>query len=146
MDAKTIAALQEILSRESRSFLHYLRDAFPWTTSKGSPALSELKEIIHDEEAAVDALGRFLVCQRIRLAPLGSFPSNFTGSNFLTLEHDLGKLLKSEQNTLQALEKDLPAVTEPQAKALLEDLLTLKRANIAKLQKLLSPTPQTAGA
>src|SRR5437870_2494 len=103
MNAQTIGLLQEIVRRESRSLLTYVGEAFPWTKSRGADALAWLKQIVASHNEAVVKLGRYLTKLRQPIGYLGSYPSNFTTLNFLSLDHILPKLIESERAGLAAL-------------------------------------------
>jgi hypothetical protein len=146
MNASTVALLQEIVRRESRSMLTYVGEAFPWTTSRGADALARLKEIVAAHNDAVAALGRYLTKLRQPLGYLGSYPSNFTTINFLSLDYILPKLVVSERANLAALERDLHAISDKDAHAQVEKLLAVKKAQLEKLAFLAEAHTKTAPA
>jgi hypothetical protein len=136
MDASTVALLQNIVRRETLSMLSYVGEAFPWTTARGVEALHRLKEIVAAHNEAVRALGRYLTKRRQPLVYLGSYPSNFTTINFLSLDHILPKLVESERGNVSALERDLAALHDKDAHAYGEKLLAVKKAQLEKLEFL----------
>ena len=56
IDPQTEALLRDVVQRESRSLLAYVRDAYPWATAEESQALETLRRLIQEEEQAVAAL------------------------------------------------------------------------------------------
>jgi hypothetical protein len=145
-DTQTQAVLQEVFRREGHSFLLYTHDSFPWTTTEEEPALDRLQKLIESERDAWSALGRFLLRKRVMLPVLGTYPVNFTSFNFQSLDSLVPKLLTAAKQLLADLERDLPAVHDPAAKAELTKLADLKRQHIKELGGLLSALPQTASA
>jgi hypothetical protein len=135
-DAKTQALLQEIFRRENQSFVLYVHDSFPWTTSEGEPALQKLQRLIGAERAAVTGLGRFLVRDRVPLPFVGSYPAGFTSFNFLALEALVPRLVDAEKRLLADLDRDLASISDPAAKSELTKLADLKRRNLKELAAL----------
>jgi hypothetical protein len=146
IDAATKAVLHDVVRRESRSVLTYVGDAFPWTAARDGAALERVRALIAAEGEAVAALGKYLTKQRAPVGFLGSYPSSFTTINYLSLEHLLPRLLDFETQALADLERDLAAVHDPQARALVEKLADLKRSHVAVLEELIKTTPQPASA
>src|SRR5262249_10626198 len=96
LDATTRRRLQELLRRESRSFLQYISDSFPWTTFEEKDALARLQTVVEEERSANAALAKFLIRHRIPLPYLGPYPVAFTTLNFVSLDHLLPMLAESE--------------------------------------------------
>jgi hypothetical protein len=144
IDAHTQTLLQNILRRESRSVLQYVAEAYPWTTAAQSKTLTTLQEIIAAEKDAVARLGRFLLRQHIPLPYLSSFPSHFTTINFLALDYILPRLMVYERQSIADLERDLPSLKDPAARAEVEKLLAMKRRHLPRMQELISPQPQAS--
>lgn len=144
IDSHTQRLLQDILRRESRSVLLYVAEAYPWTTSTETKALTTLQQLIADEREAVVCLGRFLVRQRIPLPFQPSFPAHFTTINFLALDFLLPRLIEYERQSIEELERDLAFVKDPAARAEVERLLTLKRQHVPQMEELASVQPQAS--
>ena len=138
-DTQTQALLQEIFRREGQSFLNYIHDAFPWTSSEGLLTLERLQRLSDSERTALAALGRFLLRQRVPVPFLGSFPMNFTSFNFMSLESLIPKLIDAQKQLLSDLERDLAHIADPVAKAELTKLADLKRLHLEELHHLLPP-------
>jgi hypothetical protein len=146
IDTQTQATLQEIVRRESRSLLSYIGDAFPWTTSAGTPALAVLRQVVDRESAAVNVLGRTLVRQKVPMPFLGSYPARFTSCNFIALEYLLPLLVQAQKEGIAALAADLHRVPAPEARAAVEALLAVKRQNLTALEELAAPRPASGVA
>lgn len=146
IDPETQALLQDIVRRESRSILSYVREAFPWVGARGAPALSKLRQLSEEECEAVAALGRFLARRRAPVAFLGSYPSSFTTLNFLSLEHLVPRLVAYEGSSIAELERGLARIGDPEAQAQVALLLEVKRRNLAQLESLHAPPAEIVKA
>ena len=136
MNASTVALLQEIVRRESRSMLTYVGEAFPWTPSREADTLARLKDLVAHNNDAVAILGRYLTKLREPVGYLGSYPNSFTTINFLSLDHQLPKVVASEQANVAALERDLANLNDKDAHLQVEKLLELKKKQLEKLEFL----------
>ncbi len=139
IDARTRILLQKTFRRESLSMLRYIGEAFPWTVAAGHPALERFAEIVAEDRAATEALGRFLFRRRIPPSFSGSYPSGFTTMNFLSLEYLLPRLVDTQRAAVADLESDVAAATDADAKAELEKLLAVKRFHMKDLEALKVP-------
>src|SRR4051812_9824155 len=86
-DFQTLAFLQEVVRRESRSLLQYLRDAYPYAPGAEQAALSQLRQIADEEREATANLGSYLERRRHTVPYLGSFPASFTTMNFVSVDY-----------------------------------------------------------
>ena len=124
IDSQTQGLLQDIFRRESSAFLIYIGDAFPWTTARGVPALERLNRIIGAERDAITVLGRYLARRRVPLPFHGMYPMSFTSFNFLSLYHLVPRLIQSQERLLAELDRDLPLITDADARRSLRNWLT----------------------
>jgi hypothetical protein len=145
IDPRTQALLQNIVSRETRTLLLYTGDAFPWTRTEGQEVLGRLQQLIGTERSAINALGRFLARQRIPPPPTGLYPGSFTSWNFVALEALLPRLVQAQEESIAALEKDLHALTNAEARAEVEKLLAAKKNTLESL-RVLNPVAAQAPA
>jgi hypothetical protein len=143
LDARAQARLQEVLRRESRSFLQYTSDSFPWTTSDEKDALAQLQTLIQEERSAITALGKFLVRHHIPLPYLGQYPVTFTTQNFLSLDYLLPMLVGSERRAIADLEDDLASFADPETRQEVRKLVDLKRQHLKTLEALSLAHPET---
>jgi hypothetical protein len=143
LDARTQSRLQELLRRESRSFLQYVRDSFPWTTSEEKAALAQLQTLIEEERSATTALAKFLARQRIPLPYLGSYPVAFTTLNFISLDHLLPMLADTERRAIADLESDLASFPDAECRHEVQKILDLKRQHLKTLEALAIAHPET---
>lgn len=138
MDVPSAKLLLEVVRRESLSLLTYVGDAFPWTAKSGDTALAQLRQIVAEHKQAVAALGRLLARWHVPLGFTGSYPSEFTAINFLSLNYILTRLVESESRSLATLEAEMFKVTDTEVHTALEHLLTMKRDHLARLKSLVS--------
>jgi hypothetical protein len=144
MDLPTAVLLHEVVRRESLSLLAYVGDAFPWTARGGDAALAQLRQIVSEHNRAVTVLGKFLARHRMPPGAIGSFPSSFTTINFVALSYLLPRLIESEARSLALLESDATRVSDPEARAALDQFLTGKRDRSARLRSLAPAPPASA--
>lgn len=144
LDATTVAILQNIVRRESRSLLQYVRDAFPWVALGEAGALARLQKLIDEELEAAAALNRFLVRRHAPPAYPGTFPMAFTTINFVTLQHLRPLLIDYERKAIAELDRDLVHITDAEARAQVEQLLARKRRHLEALEHLGAEQPQPA--
>lgn len=145
IDARDSALLKDVLRRESRSFLQYVADAFPWTTSNENDALGTLQKLIEEEREAIAGLGRFLYRQRQTLPYLGAYPSHFTTLNYVALDYLLPKLAEEERAEIAGLERDLNELIDPEASAEIDKLLSIKRRHLEAIETLAAHAKTPAG-
>jgi hypothetical protein len=142
IDDSTRDVLQECVRRESRSLLQYTREVPLWASPADRPVLAKLKALATAEQAATDAVGRFLQKKKVGLPSLGPYPSTYTSLNDAALHHLLPILVNEYRGAVGALEADLARVTDPEARAHLAVLLGLKRQHLPELESL-SAHPHT---
>ncbi len=143
-NSQALAVLQQLVEREGRSLLQYISDAFPWTTARNREAWTQLQRLIDEERQGVGTLVQFLVGRRHTVPYLGAYPSSFTNINFVALEHVLPLLADHERRSVTALERDLALITDPEARALVQNYLEMKRQHLQSLEALASAQPEPA--
>jgi hypothetical protein len=143
LDATTQTRLQELLRRESRSFLLYIGDSFPWATADEKEALVQLQALIEEERKALAGLAKFLARRRIPLPYLGSYPVAFTTLNFVSLDHLLPMLIDDERRAVADLEGDLAGFTDPDCRQEVQKFLDMKRQHVKVLETLATAHRET---
>ena len=136
IDAQSTQVLQDIVRRESLSLLQYVGEAFPWIKSSDAPALAAFQRIASEQRDAVTFLAGWLAKKRIGLNYLGSFPSGFTHINYCTLDYLLPLVLDSEKKKLADFERDLTKIADPDAVAMVRNMVELKRRHVQMLADL----------
>lgn len=140
------AILQEIIRRESRSFLQYVGDSFPWTTVAEREALAQVVQIIAEQKRGIGDLTRFLERRRVTVPYLGSYPAGFTSWNFCSFERLLPRLVDEGRRGLDALTNDLSQIDAPEVHAQVERFLLMKQQHLKTLEGLLATAPRPAAA
>jgi hypothetical protein len=141
IDSLSYSLLQEIIRRESRSLLQYVAEAVPWTKAGERETWSKLQKLIEEQQQALNGLVRWLTRQRLLPPYLGSYPSEFTDVNFISLEHLLPMLRESERRCVNHLERDLALLHESEARKQVQAFLEMKERHLKALETLNTPTP-----
>jgi hypothetical protein len=136
IDRQTQSLLQAILGREMRTLLLYTGDSYPWAPTEEESVLARLRQLVVTERASVISLGRYLVRRHVEPASPGSYPSAFTSWNFIAVDALLPHLLRAQEDDVALLAKDLPAVTDAEAKVEVEKLLKTKKSTLESLRIL----------
>jgi hypothetical protein len=137
--------LVNLVRREQRTFLQYVRDSFPWVARDAEGALARLHAMAEAEAKAVTRLGRWLQRRRVPVPPPEPYPMDFTDWNFVALDALRPRLAEEQRKDVAALEHDLAAVTDAEARALVEQLLGVKRSHLHALEGQAVPEPVAAG-
>jgi len=136
IDARTRAVLEDIVRRESRSLLQYVSDAFPWTMPEARDGLVQLQKLVAEERRAADDVSRFLVRHHLMPPYLGSYPSDFTTINFVSLTHLLPLLADTERRAIADLERDQSNLGDPEARGLVQKMVDMKQQHLKALDAL----------
>ncbi len=139
IDAHSHAVLVDLIRRQGRSLLQYIRDCYPWTTPAEHQALERIQRVIQKEEDSVFGLLRFLRQRKVSPPYLGVYPGSFTTINFVSLKHLEPLLVDYERRGIADLEKQLPKIPDPEVRRLLDDVLALKRRHLGELTRLHQP-------
>jgi hypothetical protein len=143
-DAQTLPVLQQVVQRESRSLLQYIREAFPWTTAGDHAAWTQLQQLIDEQRQGVGALVQFLT-RRLHTFPyLGSYPAGFTTVNFVALDHLLPLLVDEQRQAVTALEQALLQLSDSEARGQVQTYLEMKRRHLKNLETLAPAHPEPA--
>jgi rubrerythrin len=143
MDAATCAVLQNAMRAESRSFLQYVRDAFPRTTSDELAVLAKLQALTAEELQGAQWLAQFLVEHKQPLPYVGTYPMSFTSMNFVSLDHLLPILVKAERRSLADRERDISQLHDSDAKRVLGQIVDMKRRHLQMLEEMAAAHPET---
>jgi hypothetical protein len=128
--------LPELLRRESRSYLHYIRESFPYARGADQDLRARVVALAQAEDAEIARLGRLLQKHRITLPFLGSFPVSFTSSNFVSISYLLPRVIADQKHLLADLEQEIPKISDQELHAGLESYRELKRKNLEALESL----------
>jgi hypothetical protein len=136
MDARTAAIFREIIRRESRSLLAYVRDSFPWADHDDQTELGRLHNLIEEERQALERLAEVLNRHHVTPTYLGGFPSQFTTINYVSLDFLVPQLVGEEQKSIACLEPEL-AQFQGDGHDELAHLLEIKRRHLPVLREML---------
>jgi hypothetical protein len=142
MDAATQAVLQDIVRRESRSLLQYVRDAFPWTSAREQEALTELQKLVEQELKSTAELSQFLSRHRANPPYLGPYPMTFANLNYVSLDHLLPLLVENQRRAIARLEHDQSRITDASATGQVEKIVSMKQRHLKALEALAVAHPE----
>ncbi len=135
--------LERCISMGSSSLLQYVSESFPWSGDQSSAALDRVIAIAHEERAAVTSFIKDFQRNRLRLPPMGSFPSHFTTMNFVSLDYLVPRLIAEHASEIAEIESRLPQETDEEVRRLAHGYLEMKRTH---LQTLIGLAPHKAPA
>lgn len=136
MSAADARTLSEVLRRESRSFLQYVRDADLWAAPSDRKWVADLRHLAETEAASLDRLAAFLQSRRVPLPGARAFPQAFTAFNFVNVRSVLPRLVAEQERDVRELERDIATLTD-EWRGPAAELLALKRTNLEALHRLL---------
>jgi hypothetical protein len=137
IDPTAAGRLQEVLRRESRSFLQYAAAAAdPYLTGPDHDAFDTVRILAREEEGSLRGLAEFLHARRVPLPHLGAFPMTFANYNFLAMRFLLPKLVGYTRRELEQLETEGGAVGNGEARKAIEALTASKRQRLSRLEEL----------
>jgi hypothetical protein len=131
--------LPELLRRECRSYLQYIRESYPWAKGKEEDLRGKVLALAEAENQALSGLARSMQKQRIMLPYMGAFPTAFTTSNFLAISYLLPKLTAQQRQAIGVLERDLPMIADARLREQFQTYLDLKRRHLVELEGLAKP-------
>ncbi len=138
IDAATADRLRDVIRRESRSLLQYAGEMFPWTAPEDRELPQRLLAITAEEREAAAGLARFLQRHRVTPPALGAYPMAYTSLGFVSLDYLLPRLVAHQRLAVTQLERDLAAVTDPEAKELLQKMAERKQEHLKALEAMAS--------
>lgn len=129
----------DILRRESRTFLQYIREAFPWAKAKDDATRLAVLSAAQADAEAVTRLGHLMQKKHLPMPALGAFPTAFTESNFVAVSFLVPKLIAKQRQAIDELAGRVPSVDDADIRELLEGLLAQKRRHLSDLETLVGP-------
>ena len=106
------------------------------TVARAETARSRIEQLAREEQEGVAGLIRFLHRRHATPPVLGSFPSSFTTTNFVSLEHLLPVLEKDLTLRIAQVESWIPQVPDAEARALLQANLEMKHRHLDAVQEM----------
>jgi hypothetical protein len=119
------AKLNDLVIDLGRSLLQYAWEGSAWTAD--SMSAKRLEDCAMAQQADVGRLVNFLV-DRGWPVDLGTYPTDFTDLQFLSLEYFLPKVRQNQQRLVDELDEAVhTCVDDPDAVALLRDIAASER-------------------
>jgi hypothetical protein len=87
------------------SLLQYVAENSPWTPYADEASVKKLQTIVARQNEQIQRLADFIV-NRQGYLPGGSYPSDFTDMQYLSLAYLLKKLIPDQQRVLETLESN----------------------------------------
>lgn len=144
MDSLTQSLLEDIVRRESRSLLQYVREAFPWTSFEERAALVQIEAMIEEELQGAALIARYLQKHHVPPPYIGPYPMEFTNINYVSLEHYVPLLIAQQGRAIAGLERDSGSILEIEARTLVHHVIEKKRQHLETLEKMVLRHPAAA--
>ena len=128
--------LPEILRRECRSYLQYIRESYPWAKGKDETLRAKVMTLAEAENQALAALARAMQKRRITLPYLGAFSPSYTSSNFLAVSYLVPRLAAAQRQAIAELDQNMTLIYDADLRAQFESYKELKLAHLQELQDL----------
>lgn len=144
MDVAQIALLHALVRQESRSVLQYAREAFPWSKTSEQSVGDTIQAIAAAEAEVNERLGRWLAKQRAPVSSIGAYPMQFTTMNFIAVHALLPRIIAEERQRIAVVAKTCLALPAGEGRALVQELLDLKKTHLQRLIELQSTTSPPA--
>jgi rubrerythrin len=123
--------------------LQYLNESFPWTTPEELAALAQFQNLAAEESEAAGEVYRFLMRRREPVPYLGSYPMEFTSINYVSLEHLFPLVADHTEKAIVHLEKDVSDIQDSEARALVQNIVDMKRRHLQTFRALAAAYPET---
>lgn len=130
------ARLNEVLIAMSRSLLQYAGEAWPWVSSTEDDVAEQLLALVRQQHTQIERLGA-LLAQRVHFFDHGTYPTDYTDLQYLSLSYLLKRLIRDQEAVLAELRsaaKDCEG--DPEARDLLQQLEVGVSQTIKSLQNL----------
>lgn len=138
------AKLNQLLIDIGRSLLQYVGQCSSWSSRSQAALETEFPKLVAIQEEHVAQLSALLTERRWNI-DFGGFPASFTDLHFLSLKY-LSKLILENQAAIIAEldEASHTSVHDPEAAALISEILKSEREITQRLQELTAPKATTA--
>jgi hypothetical protein len=138
------AKLNQLLVDVGRSLLQYVGECSSWSSSSQVAMEQEFPKIVDIQKEHVQQLVDLLM-ERGWSIDFGGFPASYTDLHFLSLKYLLKLIIESQKAVLAELdEASHTCVDDPEATALIGDILASERQITDRLKSLSAPTGAAA--
>lgn len=146
MSQQTESVLNRVLIEMGRSFLQYISDAWPWVDPLAQKIQDQVMVIAARQRQDVADMASFLT-EREHYIDFGTFPTEYTDLQFLSLDSILDWIHKSQDSICLAIANglvDVKAAGDEGAVALLSAVEIRQKEASATLKELHSQLEQPA--
>jgi hypothetical protein len=140
------ATLLDVLQRERRSLLPFVAEAYPWASAGEEAALARLRAMIEEEQQAAVRLALYLQHRHVTVPPVGPFPLRYTTLNFVSLDFLVPSLIAEQKQRIAELDRDLPQLTDPEARQQVQAFREMKVRHLKALEELTAQAPKAVHA
>jgi hypothetical protein len=128
--------LNRLLVDLGRSLLQYVGECWPWTDPAEEDVHETIDRLVSRQKREIGRLG-VLLSHRERLVDFGTYPTEYTGLHYLSLDHLLGEVIAGENDLVGELERAVEDYSDdPEAAELLKSFLQVERDTAAELTEL----------
>lgn len=131
--------LNRLIINLGRSLLQYLGEAWPWTSGADESKLATLQGLVERQQAAVDRITDLLI-ERHWLVEFGTYPTEYTDLQYLSLEFLLAQTLENAEADAKLIAASHAGIDD-EAKAVLDDIAQTQAEIIGELRTLASSKP-----
>ena len=137
--------LNSVLVAVGRSLLQYASECWPWVGQSEQETQSVIDHLagLQRQEVAVIAE---LLDQREWSIDFGGYPTDYTDLHFVALDFLLARIIAGEEVLVADLEEAAhTCVDDPQAAAVLHEVLTTERKILERVQAVAAARKKAAG-
>jgi len=128
--------LNEFVVAIGHSLLQYADECWPWVNTTDADAHVVIHRLAALQRQEVATLVELLM-QRERIIDFGTFPTDYTDLQFLSLDYLLARIIAGEQILVADLDEAVHACVDDAAAAdVLRELLTTQRKILERLESL----------
>ena len=121
--------LNRLVINLGRSLLQYLAEASPWTPDEDDASLVKVNELIAAQQQVVDQIVELLT-DRHHLVEFGTYPTDYTDLQFLSLDFLLVQTLRNARSDAEMIAALRVSLTEDAEASELADLAAKTQAEI----------------
>ena len=130
------ALLNDLLNRLSRSWLQYIGEAWPWTSSEDAERLEKFQGLVRRQKFAAERIADLLT-DRSAVFSQCSYPFDGSQVNYVTLDYVRPRIVVDEQTILAALKATGEALQgDAEALRLIEQVTADEEQTLAELTAL----------
>ena len=139
MSQQTESVLNRVLIDMGRSFLQYISDAWPWVDPLAQSIQDQVMVIAARQRQDVGDIASLLT-EREQFIDFGTFPTEYTDLQFLSLDAILSRIHKSQASICESISHGLVEVNasgdDAEAAALLTAIEVRQKEATAALKEL----------